>query len=96
MKKITIKAVVGKVYPPKKICVFINNMDNDLYDRYFESQKSFNTSFDASKGAYVINVIGMNQDQDDTTVTVGGDFQLAQTKKSSDGSYVMVFIGHVN
>lgn len=96
MKKIKIIAKVGKVYAPKKINVFINNLDNDLYDKYFESQKSFDQEFEASSGSYIIHVLGMNQADDKTTVTVSGDFVLAATKSSNKGNYVMVFIGNVN
>jgi hypothetical protein len=96
MKKIKITATVGLVYAPKKINVFINNLDNDKYDKYYESQKSFKQDFEAASGTYVINVIGMNQANDTTVVTVEGDFKLRDTKQSSDGNYVMVFIGNVN
>ncbi|TDO77802.1 hypothetical protein EV143_10334 [Flavobacterium chryseum] len=96
MKKIKIVARVGKVYAPKKISVFINNLDNDLYDKHYESQKSFDQEFEASSGRYIINVIGMNQEDDTTTVTVSGDFVIATTKSSNKGNYVMVFIGNVN
>lgn len=96
MKKIKISATVDSVYAPKKINVFINNLDNDLYDKYYESQKSFNQEFEAATGRYIINVLGMNQNGDKTTVSVGGVFQLHDTKVSNDENYVMTFIGIVN
>lgn len=96
MKKIKIKVVVDSVYAPKKISVFLNNLDNDLYDKYYESQKSFEQEFEASSGRYVINVVGMNQLGDTTTVNVGGSFLLDDTKASDEENYVMVFIGEVN
>ncbi|MFN3968206.1 hypothetical protein [Flavobacterium sp.] len=96
MKKIKIKTVVESVYAPKKINVIINNLDNDLHDKYFESQKSFTQEFEAGVGRYVITIVGMNQINDTTTVTVSGDFKLSDTKHSNEENYVMVFIGEIN
>lgn len=96
MEKIRIKAVVDSVYAPKKMNVIINNLNNDLYDKYYESQKSFDQEFEASTGSYVITIVGMNQIGDKTTVTVGGSFKLEDTKQSDEENFVMVFIGEVN
>lgn len=96
MKTIIIEATVGEVYAPKSINVFIDNKDNSSYDKYFESQKSFKQSFEATSGRYVINIVGTNQIDDKTTISVGGDFVLAESKESSDENYVMVFISNVN
>lgn len=96
MKTIKVTATVGLVYAPKKISVFVNHLEDDRYDAFFESQKTFSQEFDAAPGTYIINVLGMNQTDDTTTVSVGGDFILHDTKQSSEPHYVMVFIGTVN
>ena len=96
MKTIRIKATVGNTYAPKNILVFISNLDDHHYDKYFESQKSFDQEFEASTGDYTIKVIGMNHPNDTTTVSVSGDFQLEDTKSSDDENYVLVFMGEVN
>lgn len=96
MKKIKIELKVGKIYAPKKISVFISNLENDRDDKYFESQKSFYQEFEVTSGRYVIKVLGMNQIEDTTTVSVGGDFEVASKKSSTKENYVIMFIGNVN
>lgn len=96
MGNIKIKVDVGAVYPPKPIRVFIDNRDNNVDDYEFKSPKSFDHTFrDIPKGRYIITVSGMNQTDDETRITVSGDFKPNGSRTTGDENYSCVFIGEI-
>jgi hypothetical protein len=91
MGVITIKVDVGNVYPPIPIRVIVQNHDGDP-DYDFPIEKSSQRDIIVRPGRHTIIFFGMNQLEDQTEITLGGDYRCEDNHRvEADRKYASVF-----